>query len=66
MPQGYLVYSSKQKLKPELAGLPGNVIRDRRLAGEVGALASAHLAYGMPSFQDELKHQPIQGCNSNS
>ena len=35
--QGYLVYSSKQKLKPELAGLPGNVIRDRRLAGEVGA-----------------------------
>ena len=34
------MYSSKQKLRPELAGLPGNVIRDRRLAGEVGSLAS--------------------------
>ncbi|KAK9836986.1 hypothetical protein WJX81_004421 [Elliptochloris bilobata] len=32
--QGYLLYNSKQKLKPELAGLPGDTIRDRRLAGE--------------------------------
>lgn len=33
--QGYVVYSRKLKLRPELAGLPNNEIRDRRLAGEV-------------------------------
>lgn len=41
------MYSSKQKLKPELAGLPGNVIRDRRLAGEVGALEQLLAAHGL-------------------
>ena len=33
--QGYVVYSRKQKLRPELVGLPNEEIRDRRLAGEV-------------------------------
>ncbi|CAL5222304.1 g4646 [Coccomyxa viridis] len=32
--QGYVVYSRKQKLRPELAKLPNAEIRDRRLAGE--------------------------------
>lgn len=35
--QGYVVYSRKQKLRPELAKLPNAEIRDRRLAGEVCA-----------------------------
>ncbi len=34
-----MVYSRKQKLRPELAKLPNEEIRDRRLAGEVCALS---------------------------
>ena len=32
---GYVIYSRKQKLRPELAGLPSAEIRRRKLAGEV-------------------------------
>jgi len=32
--QGYLLYSIREKLKPELQGLPSNEIRKRKLAGE--------------------------------
>jgi ribonuclease Z len=31
---GFIVWDRRKKLKPELAGLSGNEIRDRRLAGE--------------------------------
>lgn len=31
---GYVVWDRRRKLKPELMGLPGDQIRDRRLAGE--------------------------------
>ena len=31
---GYVVWDRRRKLKPELLGLPGDQIRDRRLAGE--------------------------------
>lgn len=33
--QGYVIYSQRQKLRPELAGLPSAEIRERKLAGKV-------------------------------
>ncbi|RDY01855.1 tRNase Z TRZ1, partial [Mucuna pruriens] len=52
--QGYILYSVKQKLKPEYIGLPGNEIKNLKLSGEeiTYTLAEPEIAFTGDTMSD--------------